>query len=55
VFLDPFFFQATEEGLDDRIVPAVALAAHAWLKVVGPAESPPCIASELRALVGMNG
>ena len=54
LFLDAFLLQAAEEGLGDGVVPAVALAAHARLEVIGATEAPPRIAAELRALVGMN-
>ena len=49
--LDPLLLQAAEEGLGDRVVPAVGAPAHAWLKMVVLAETPPCIASILRALI----
>ena len=39
--LDPFLFQTAEEGLSDRVVSAVGTSAHAWLKVVVCAETPP--------------
>ena len=39
--LDPFLFQTAEEGLSDRVVSAVGTCAHAWLKVVVCAETPP--------------
>ena len=49
--LDPLLLQAAEEGLGDRVVPAVGAPAHAWLKVVVFAETSPCITSVLRALI----
>lgn len=33
-----FLVQATEERLDESVVPADALSAHAWLEVIGAAE-----------------
>ena len=49
--LDPLHLQTAEEGLGDRIVPAVGASAHAWLKMAVFAEAPPCIASILRVLI----
>lgn len=37
----PFLFQTAEEELSDRLVSAVGTSAHAWLKVVVCAETPP--------------
>ena len=42
------------EGLADGIVPAVALAAHAWLQAMAAAEAPPGVAAKLRALIRVN-
>ena len=52
--LDPLLLQAAEEGLSDRVVPAVGTSAHAWLKVVVFAETSPCITSVLRALIRVD-
>jgi hypothetical protein len=52
--LDALLLQAAEEGLDHGIVPAVALAAHARLEVIGAAEAPPGVTTELHALIGVN-
>ena len=54
LFLDALFLQAAEERLGDSVVPAVAFAAHAGFQVIGAAESPPCVAAVLGALIGMN-
>ena len=43
--------EAAEEGLDDGIVPAVALAAHAWLQLVSLAEPPPGVTAVVSALI----
>ena len=51
LLLNPLLLQAAEEGLRDRIIPAVALPTHARLEAIGPAEAPPRIASILRALI----
>lgn len=51
LLLDAFLLQATGERLDDRIVPAVGLAAHAWFEAVRSAEAAPSITPELRALI----
>lgn len=53
-FLDPLLFQTAEEGLSDRVVPAVGASAHAWLKMVAFAKAPPCIAPILRALIRVD-
>src|ERR1700749_1682909 len=53
-FLDAFFLQAAEERFCDRIVPAVSSPTHARLQAVGFAEAPPCVASILRSLIGVN-
>jgi hypothetical protein len=45
--LDALFLQATEEGLGNRIVPAVAAATHTRLEIIGSAEAPPIVASVL--------
>ena len=50
-FLDAFLLQAAEEGLRDRVVPAVCAPTHAWLEVVGLAEAPPSVAPILRSLI----
>src|SRR5690606_20108974 len=52
--LDPFLFQTAEEGLSDRVIPAVGTSAHAWLKAVVFAKTPPCVASVLRALIRVD-
>lgn len=52
--LDALLLQAAEQGFDHGIVPAVTLAAHAWLKVIGVAEAPPGVTAELHALIGVN-
>src|SRR5262245_27370960 len=52
--LDSLFLQAAEKGLSDGIVPGVGFPAHARLKVIRAAESPPRVAAILRALIGMN-
>ena len=39
--LDPLLLQAAEEGLGDRVVPAVGAPALAWLKKAVFAETPP--------------
>ena len=54
LLLDSLFFQAAEEGLSDRIVPTVALAAHAGLEMIRPTEATPRIAAELGPLIGVN-
>jgi len=54
VLLDSLLLQAAEQGFGDVIVPAVALAAHARLAVIGATESPSRVASILRALIGVN-
>ena len=46
-----FLLEAAEERLDDGIVPAVSLAAHARLQVVGLAEPPPGVTAVLGALI----
>ena len=51
MLLDPLLLQATEEGLGDRIVPAVALSAHAGLEMIRPTEATPGIGAELGALI----
>jgi len=45
--LDAFLLQTAEEGLGYRIVPAVAAAAHAGLKIVGLQEAQPVVAAIL--------
>ncbi len=47
LFLDPLLLQTAEEGLDDGVVPAVALATHARLQVIGVAEAAPRVAAVL--------
>jgi hypothetical protein len=54
LLLDPFLLQAAEERLRDGIVPTIAFSAHARLQVMGPTETPPGIAAELRPLIRMN-
>ena len=54
LFLDALFLQAAEERLGDGIIPAVAFAAHTRLEVIRAAESPPCVAAVLGALIGVN-
>ena len=45
--LDFLFLQTTEEQLDNRVVPAVAFAAHAGHKLVVPAPTVEVITTEL--------
>jgi hypothetical protein len=54
LLLDSFLLQTAEKGFRDGIVPAVRLAAHTRLQVIGAAESPPRVTAVLRALIGMN-
>jgi hypothetical protein len=54
VFLDAFLLQAAEERFDHCIVPAVALAPHAGLEVMRPAEAAPRVAAVLRTLIGID-
>src|SRR5262245_9667977 len=54
VFLDPLLLQTAEEGLSHSVIPAVALPAHARLKVVCFAESFPGVAPILRTLIRMD-
>jgi len=49
-----FLFQATEEGLGNGIVPAVASAAHTRLQVMGRTETLEVVASILAALVAVD-
>lgn len=49
-----FLLEAAEEGLGDRVVPAIAPTAHAWLEVVVLAKPSPGIAAVLGALIGMD-
>ena len=51
---DPFFFQAAEEGLGDRVVPTVSTTAHAELEIMSFAKTFEVIAAELRSLIGMH-
>ena len=51
---NPFFFQAAEERLRHRIIPAVSPPAHAGLQIIGQAEAPPVVATVLTALIRMN-
>ena len=37
--LDPLFLQATEEGFDHGVVPAISSSAHARLQMISLAES----------------
>jgi hypothetical protein len=34
VLLDPFFLQAAEEEFGYGVIPAIALAVHAWFETV---------------------
>jgi hypothetical protein len=54
MLLDPFLLQTAEEGLRDRIVPAVPLPAHARLQMMRAIEAPPDVAAELGTLIRMN-
>jgi len=54
LFLDSLLLQAAEEGLDDRIIPAVAFPTHTRLEAIRAAESSPRVAAKLSALVGVN-
>lgn len=45
--LDPLLFQATEERLGDRVIPAISPSTHARLEIVGFAESQPIVAAVL--------
>jgi len=54
LLLDSFLLQAAEERLGDRIVPAIALPAHARLEMIRTAESAPRVTAELGSLIGMN-
>jgi len=54
LLLDPFLLEAAEEGLRHRVVPAVALPAHARIEAVRATEAPPRVAAELCALVRMH-
>lgn len=51
---DPLLLQAPEEGLGNRIVPAVSPSTHAGLQTMASAKPPPVIAAVLRALIGVN-
>jgi len=51
--LDAVFLQAREEGLSDRVVPAVATAAHVRLEATRTAEAPLVVTSILASLVGV--
>jgi hypothetical protein len=50
MLLDELLLQATEEGLGYSIVPTVSPPAHARLKMICLAETPPCITAILSAL-----
>lgn len=52
--VDPFILKAAEEGLRYRIVPAVAVPAHARLKAIGATEASPCIAADMGPLIGVH-
>lgn len=52
--LDAFLFQTAEERLGDCVIPAVSPPAHAWFKVIGLAEAPPCIAPVLSSLIRVD-
>src|SRR5713101_2709870 len=58
VFVDAlsysFLLQAAEEGLCNRVIPAVSPPAHARFKMIRAAKALPVIASILRALVRVN-
>jgi hypothetical protein len=54
VFFDPLFLETAEEGFSYRVIPAIASAAHAGLKMVRFAITPPGIAAVLRALIRMD-
>jgi len=54
LILDPFLFQAAEEGLSHRIVPIIASSIHAWFEVMRDTEAIPGVAAVLRALVRMH-
>lgn len=47
-------FQTAEEGLRDRVVPAVCSSAHAWLKKAVFAKTSPCITPILGALIRVD-
>ena len=49
-----FFLQTAKERLGHRVIPAVAAAAHAGLKMVFSAEAQPVIAPILRALIRVD-
>src|SRR5687768_17225379 len=51
VLLDTLLLQAAEEGFGNRVVPAIALPAHARLESIGMAEATPGVASVLSSLV----
>jgi hypothetical protein len=52
--LDALLPQAAQERVDDNVVSAVALFAHARLEVIGGTIAPPGITAELDALFGVN-
>jgi hypothetical protein len=54
LLLDQLLLEAAEKGLRDGVVPTIAFAAHARLKVIRPAEAPPRVAAVLAALVRVN-
>jgi hypothetical protein len=54
VFLDPLFLETAEEGFSYRVIPTIASAAHAGLKMVRFAITSPGIVTVLRALVRMD-
>jgi len=50
LLLDALLRQTAEEGLDHRVVPAVARAAHTGFEAVRAAAVPPRVATRLGAL-----
>ena len=49
-FPDTLLLQTAEERLDDRVIPAIAFPAHAWLEEIGAAEPPPGATAALHPL-----
>lgn len=52
--LDLRIVQTAEEGLGDRVVPAVGGSAPAWLQMITFAKAPPCIIPILGAQVRVD-
>src|SRR5512146_2125878 len=53
-FADTFFFQATEEGFSDCIIPTISASAHAGQQVVRTAEADPIVTAVLTTLIGVH-